>query len=62
MEWGTISGKNLGKCLGKKLGKELPDRVRTRVRRSSKTKICKARGLFLLWVRDLFVHGNIKFM
>jgi hypothetical protein len=61
-ESGTISGKNPGMCPGKKSGKELPDRVKTRVRWSGKTKNVQDEEPSLLRVRDLFVHGNIKFI
>jgi hypothetical protein len=61
-ESGTISGKNPGKRPGKKSGRELFDQVKPRVRGSGKKKNVQDKKTSLLRVRDLFVHGNIKFI
>jgi hypothetical protein len=55
MELGTISGKNLGKRPGKKSGKDSGKEV-------GQDKNVQDEETSLLWVRDLFVHGDIKFI
>jgi hypothetical protein len=47
MESGIISGKILGKDSGKEVGQD---------------KNVQGKGTSLLRVRDIFVHGNIKFI
>jgi hypothetical protein len=59
---GTISGKNSGKRPGKKSGKELPDRVKNSGKEAGQDKNVQDKKTSLLRVRDLFVHGNIKFI
>jgi hypothetical protein len=54
-ELGTISGKNLGKRPGKKSGKDSGKEV-------GQDQNVQDKEISLLWVRDLFVHGDIKFI
>jgi hypothetical protein len=60
-ESGTMLGKNPIEHLGKKLGKELPDRYSSG-EGGEQDKNVQDKETSLLWVRDIFVHRNIKFI